>query len=184
MTTTELSDHLAQINPKNQVGPESNTIWHQIVLILSLMAASILVFTIGGYNYFMEPEVRTVVKCMIPVACLIATWVFYRSEKYHQYWKVSFAFLAVATGFLLAWFFGGWYSEIPGLIEDSVEGWALAKLAETLPIIGGVLLLAKLSGDNACDLHLKGGTARKPWVWDCYACPSVSCNLRWSVDSQ
>ncbi len=159
--STELISNLSQMNPKNQVASEYYTIGRRIVLIFLLMAASILAFTIGGYNYFMDRNVRTIVKCGIPVLFLIPTLGLYRSGKYHKYWKVSFAFLSVAIGFLLAWIFGGWYTWVPGLVADSVEGWALAKVAETLPIIVGILVLAKLSGDKPFDLFLKGGDHKK-----------------------
>ncbi len=160
----ESSDNLSHLNSSIQVEPQLSRIRHRILLPFFLVVASLLVFTLGGYNYILEYDVRTIVKYLIPSSFLVITLLIYRSVKYHQYWKVSFAYLAVATGFLLAWIFGGWYNWVPGLDVNSVEGWAVAKVAETIPIILGVLVLAKMSGDNSFDLFLKGGNHKKALV--------------------
>ena len=71
------------------------------------------------------------------------------------------SFFAIALGFLLAYFLGNWYSLIPGLVTDSVEGWALAKLAEVLPIVVTVIVVSVYFGDNLESLYFKGGNVRE-----------------------
>nr|MDO8114536.1 type II CAAX endopeptidase family protein [Candidatus Sigynarchaeota archaeon] len=128
------------------------------------VATSILVFTIGGYNYFIPDEMRLLLRGLIAASFLIVTVGMYRHDKLHKYRRVSLAFFAVATGIFLASIFGGWWLLIPGLIKDSVEGWALAKVAEAVPIIAAILLLVKLDGGEAHALLLVGGNKKRSLV--------------------
>jgi membrane protease YdiL (CAAX protease family) len=131
-----------------------------IRLVLFLAIASFFVFTLGGYNYFLQRDTKTIIKWVVPVVFLIASIAIRKSNRYQAYLKPCVAFLAVGTGFLLAWYFGGWYNWIPGLVNDSVEGWALAKVAEAAPIIIAILIIGKFSGDSPSSLYLKGGNTK------------------------
>ncbi len=127
-------------------------------IIVSLVG--ILVYTLAGYNYFMDALTKLIVKITVSFL-LFLTVIAMKKREDVRIKNILISFFAIALGFLLAYFLGNWYSLIPGLVADSVEGWALAKLAEVLPIVITVIVVSIYFGDNLETLYLKGGNLRK-----------------------
>jgi membrane protease YdiL (CAAX protease family) len=126
------------------------------VLFVLLFLTSILVYTIAGYNYFMDATARLIAKTIVPTCLFIVAFVLYRRAP-RIYFRIAYSFAAVSLGFLFAWLFGGWYELIPGLTVDSPAGFAAAKFAEVLPIVLTVIVLIIAAGDNLASLYLTGG---------------------------
>ncbi len=45
----------------------SLTLFKKVGCYLGLIVMSIIIFTIGGYNYFIDAETKTVIKLVLPV---------------------------------------------------------------------------------------------------------------------
>jgi len=141
-----------------------------IGLFVSFACVSIVVYIIAGYNYFMSPETRLVVKIVVPATLFFLTLILYLKSDL-IYAKIIFCFSIVSLGFLMAWFLGGWYNWIPGLISESVQGWAVSKIAEVLPIVLTVIISTFIIKDDFEELYFKGGSFWKSIKLGLYATP-------------
>ncbi|RDE16234.1 MAG: hypothetical protein C4K47_01915 [Candidatus Thorarchaeota archaeon] len=132
----------------------------RIILFVLLFVTSVLVYTIAGYNYFMDATTRLIAKTIVATGLFVVAFILYRRAP-RIYSKIAYSFAAVALGFLFAWLFGGWYELIPGLTVDSPAGIAAAKFAEVLPIVLTVIVLITAAGDNLASLYVTGGNPVK-----------------------
>lgn len=127
-------------------------------IIFSLVGFA--VYSLAGYNYFMDSTTRLVTKVVVPTILILVTLGVKRKYK-DEYTKIFFGFFSVGLGFLSAWFLGRWANYLPGYVADSVPGWAVSKFAEVLPIVVTVLILSRINGDSLSDLCITGGNIRK-----------------------
>lgn len=135
---------------------------HQVGLLIIFIASSFLAFNVGGYNSFIPAELILITRAAIVGILSIATLVIYQAKgSLNRYWKISCSFLIASIGLLSAWIFGRWYSLIPGLIPDSVEGAAIAKVAEVLPIILAILAGVWIIERDFSVIYLNGGNIRQ-----------------------
>jgi len=132
----------------------------KLIYFIIISLVGILVYMLAGYNYFMDVMTKLIVKVTVSVVLFLTVMVL-KERKNLRIKNILISFFAIALGFLFAYFLGQWYSFIPGLVSDSVEGWALAKLAEVLPIVVTVIVVSVHFGDNLESLYLKGGNVRK-----------------------
>ncbi|MDF1540020.1 MAG: CPBP family intramembrane metalloprotease [Candidatus Thorarchaeota archaeon] len=120
----------------------------------------LVVYNLAGYNYFMDSNTRLIFKIATPMLLLISTWVIHKTGDI-IYRNIAFAFFAVSLGFLVTYFLGRWASLIPGIVLESVEGWAVSKFAEVVPIVATVIVLAIVFGESLKEPYLVGGNLRK-----------------------
>jgi membrane protease YdiL (CAAX protease family) len=131
-------------------------------LLILFTVCSFLVFNVGGYNNFIPTEMKLLTRILIVGVLFVATGLLYRTEgNWNKCWRLSFSFLLVSVGLLLAWFFGRWYQLIPGLTTSTVEGIAVAKLAEVLPIISIILVGTWIVERDFEPIFLRGGNLKK-----------------------
>jgi membrane protease YdiL (CAAX protease family) len=134
----------------------------QVILLITFIASSFLVFNVGGYNSFIPAELILLTRATVVGILIVVTLVLYRAKgNLNRYWKVSCSFLVASIGLLFAWIFGRWYSLIPGLIPDTVEGAAIAKVAEVLPIILAILAGVWIIERDFSVIYLNGGNFRQ-----------------------
>ncbi|TFH08701.1 MAG: CPBP family intramembrane metalloprotease [Candidatus Thorarchaeota archaeon] len=132
------------------------------LLLVLFTACSFLVINVGGYNNFIPTDMKLLARVLVVGVLLVATLILYRTEgAWKRYWRLSFSFLLSSIGLLLAWFFGRWYELIPGLTTSTVEGIAVAKLAEVLPIISTILVGMWLVERDFTQIFLRGGDLKK-----------------------
>lgn len=141
-----------------------------IGLFVSFECVGFLVYIISGYNYFMSSEEHLFVKIVVPIILFFLTLILYRKSDL-IYAKIFFCFSVVSLGFLMAWFLGGWYNWIPGLVSESVQGWSVAKIAEVLPIVLTVIISTLIIKDDFEELYFKGGFFWKSIKLGLYATP-------------
>ena len=139
---------------------KDRTISNLITIFIIVTLVGLAVYNLAGYNYFMDTNTRLLFKIAVPIVLLFSTWFIHRTGNI-QYRNISFSFFAVSLGFLLTFFLGRWASLIPGLVLESVEGWAIAKVAEVIPIIATVIILAVVYRENLRDIYLVGGNLKK-----------------------
>jgi membrane protease YdiL (CAAX protease family) len=134
----------------------------QGVLFLLFIGCGFLVFNVGGYNSFIPSDIILLVRLSVVGVLLIPTLILNRTEgRWSKYWKLSFSFLISSIGLLLAWFFGRWYQLIPGLSTSTVQGAAVAKIAEVLPTISAILVGMWLVEKDFTSMYLRGGDLMK-----------------------
>ncbi len=136
--------------------------FHTGLLSILFIVCSFLVLNVGGYNSFIPLNMILVTRAAVAGIFLIATLILYQSKgALNKYWKVSFSFLIASIGLLFAWVFGLWYTLIPGLSAGTVEGAAIAKVAEVLPIIAAILVGIWVIEKDFSAVYLTGGNFRK-----------------------
>jgi membrane protease YdiL (CAAX protease family) len=149
---------------QDSVAGDENTVnkTHQVILLIIFVASSFLVFNVGGYNSFIPAELILLTRATVVGIIIIVTLAIYQSKgNLNRYWKLSCSFLIASIGFLFAWIFGHWYSLIPGLLLDTVEGAAVAKVAEVLPIISTILVGVWIIEKDFSSIYLNGGNIRQ-----------------------
>jgi len=149
---------------------KDRTTFNLIIVFIIVTLVGFAVYNLAGYNYFMDTNTRLLFKIAVPIILLLSTWTIHRTENI-KYRNISFGFFAVSLGFLLTYFLGRWASFIPGLVIESVEGWAIAKVAEVIPIIATVLILAVVYGEDLKDSYLIGGNLKKTGMLGIAALP-------------
>lgn len=132
------------------------------VLFILFIGCSFLVFNVGGYNNFIPADLILLTRICVVLVLLLSTGILYQSEgTWKRHWRLSFSFLIASIGLLLAWIFGRWYQLIPGLSTSTVEGIAVAKVAEVLPIVLSILVGIWLVEKDFTRIYLRGGDLKK-----------------------
>jgi membrane protease YdiL (CAAX protease family) len=104
----------------------------------------------------MDSSTKLIVRILVPIL-LAGVMFILRSRGNDNWFSIVFTFFTISIGFLAAHFLGTWYRIIPGLALDTVQGVAIAKFAEVLPIVVSVIVLGFLYGENWTSLRMKGG---------------------------
>ena len=155
--TNDNSDQNSAVESEDSV----NKTLQGLFLIL-FTVSSFLVFNVGGYNNFIPVDLILFTRATIVGILVIVTLALYQSKgELNRYWKLSCSFLIASIGLLFAWIFGRWYTLIPGLSPSTVEGAAIAKFAEVLPIVLAILVGVWIIEKDLSVLYLNGGNVRK-----------------------
>jgi membrane protease YdiL (CAAX protease family) len=133
----------------------------KFVLFLIFIGFSFLSFTVGGYNNFISNDIRPLIRAIVFGTFAVLTYVAKKSEKLHHYWRIIFSFTISSAGLLAAWYLGRWYQLIPGLSISTVEGVAIAKVAEVLPIVVAISVGVWIVDKKMSSVFLKGGNIRQ-----------------------
>ena len=129
----------------------------------ALFVVGMLVFFVGGYWAGIPHSARTAAKIILPCLLLLAAAACGRTESSRHWRSVWLAFFAASCAFLVAWWVSDPLMKLFGLTTDSVPGIAFMKLFDALPIVGTVLLVARLGGMQPADLFLQKGRV-KAWL--------------------
>lgn len=132
------------------------------LLFIVFTSVSFLAFNIGGYNNFIPSGWKLIVRIIVASILVLSTITLYKIEgRWNKYWKISYSLLISSVGLVLAGFFGNWYALIPGLSLGTVEGIAIAKVAEVLPIVVTILFGTWLIERDFTPVFLRGGDLKK-----------------------
>lgn len=137
---------------------QETTITYKLVLSGILVGCSFLVYNLAGWNYFLSPEIRIIVKLVIPLLFCISSLILYKRQATSLF-SYSFAFFSVSLGLLCAWTLSALVPYSPAV--ETPEIWAILKLIEAFPIIAAVLILAKVVGDDWQSMYLQGGDIKE-----------------------
>jgi hypothetical protein len=131
-------------------------------LFLFFTGVSFLTFNIGGYNNFIPSGWRLPVRIIVASILFLSTIALYKTGgNWNKYWRISYALLISSIGLVLAGFFGNWYTLIPGLSLNTVEGISIAKVAEVLPIVLTILVGTWVVERDFTPVFLRGGSLKK-----------------------
>jgi membrane protease YdiL (CAAX protease family) len=131
------------------------------LLFFLFMGIGFLVFTVGGYENFVPSGIRPLNRAIVFCILVVSTYVAKKSEKLQSYWRVLFSFTVSSAGLLAAWYLGQWIQIVPGLSISTIEGVAIAKVAEVLPIIVAIVLGVWIVEKDMTSVFLKGGNIKK-----------------------
>jgi len=124
--------------------------------ILLLTCGLIAIGPIQWGNLQLPIVLNGIYKIGIPLLFLVISLILYKSERFHKFWKLFFAFFIGATSFLIVWIVSFFYS----IQNTTVEGFAFNKLIETILIVIPIIVLIKLSGDDMDSILLKKGNIK------------------------
>ncbi len=131
-------------------------------LLIFFVGCSFVVFNVGGYNNFMPAAMTLFMRSAVAGILVLSTLILCKTRgKGNIFCRLSFSFLFASVGLLLAWFFGKWYQLIPGLSIDTVEGIAIAKVAEVIPIVFAILVGTWLIERSYTPVFLTGGESKR-----------------------
>jgi membrane protease YdiL (CAAX protease family) len=132
----------------------------ELFLFLVFIGLSFLTFNVGGYNNFVPENIRPLIRIAVFIVLAISTYIARKIEKLYSYWRVLFSFTISSLGLTAAWYLGRWYQLIPGISVATVEGAAIAKLAEVLPIVIAILAGVWVLDKDLTSIFFKGGNLR------------------------
>jgi membrane protease YdiL (CAAX protease family) len=132
----------------------------KVGLFLLFIGFSFMTFAVGGYNNFPN-DFQPLIRAIVFVVLVISTYITKKSEKLNRYWRIIYSFTISSAGLLAAWYLGQWYHLIPGLSISTVEGVAIAKVAEVLPIVIAILAGVWLLDKDMTSVFLKGGNIKQ-----------------------
>lgn len=128
---------------------------------------TIVAFIIGGgligsatYVSFIPPNIRIIIKVGMVAISLAAWMALSRSERLQQYKQIAISFFAVSLGVLLSQFLGNIPMSFLGFSVSTVQGVAMAKFGEALPIVFSILMLHFATGGDMNGLFLGGGNLK------------------------
>ncbi len=128
-------------------------------LFISLSLLGFSVYNIAGYNALFDYQTRLLVRFLFSISLLtIAISTVGRIAS--EYRCILMTFFGISLGFLLSSLFGNWYLAL-GYTTSTVEGLALAKFAEVVPILVAVLLVSRATGCTLNDIFMIGGKIPK-----------------------
>jgi membrane protease YdiL (CAAX protease family) len=132
------------------------------LLMILFVGCSFLVFNIGGYNNFVPSSIVLLTRFVVVCILSLNTLILYKKERTQNgFWRLSFSFLIASIGLFCARIFGRWYELIPGLSTATVEGVAVAKFAEVLPIVIPIVIGIWLLERDFTTVFLTGGNFKK-----------------------
>jgi membrane protease YdiL (CAAX protease family) len=128
---------------------------------------TVVLFLAGGgligsaaFVSFIPQDMRMILKVTMAVISLVAWLAFRPSERYRQYSQIALGFFAVSLGVLLAQFFGNIPLGLLGFSVATVQGVAVAKFGEALPIVLSILVLHFATGGDMNGLFLQVGNLK------------------------
>jgi len=126
------------------------------LFLLFLICGFLAIGPIQWGNLQIPMVLNPIYKIGIPLIFLVISLLLYRSEHFHKFWKLFFAFFIGAMSFLIVWIVSFFYS----IQNTTVKGIAFNKLIETILIVIPIIVLIKLSGDDMDSILLKKGNIK------------------------
>ncbi|MFW9850119.1 MAG: CPBP family intramembrane glutamic endopeptidase [Candidatus Thorarchaeota archaeon] len=140
------------------------------IAFVLLSIVGILVYTLAGYNYFMDSGTRLIVRVIVPIVLACALFILKKTGR-DAWFSIILTYFSVSVGFLAAHILGTWYRLIPGLSLNTIQGISIAKFAEVLPILVAVIVLGLFVRSNLHEMKLRGGNISLSMKLGVYALP-------------
>jgi hypothetical protein len=109
----------------------------------------------SAYVAFIPSKARIILKIVMVLASLILWIGLSRIEQFQKYQNLAISFLAVSLGVLISHYLGYLPGELLKFSTSTIQGVALAKFGEALPIILSILVFHFATGGNRAGLFLR-----------------------------
>jgi membrane protease YdiL (CAAX protease family) len=139
--------------------------WRSRLLLFVLFLICEFAIIIMGSNYFevFPTNKNLAYNIAISVLFLAASLWLRRTERWHQYWLVGFAFFIASLAFPSTWLLENWTSGVLdrlGLIAKTAQYLGVEKVLEMIVVVVPIILLTKLSGADLGSIYLKRGNLK------------------------
>ena len=134
--------------------------FHRIFLFLLILASGLLVFVVFGHYFPIFKGTMDLAGRVVVAVIFLALALFTRrSERFHQYWLIFFAYFAALTAISIDYYLAlsKWILPSLGLIIKSPAGLAIDKLESSLLGIIIVLALNWLVDQKVDSLYIRRG---------------------------
>jgi membrane protease YdiL (CAAX protease family) len=142
----------------NDIDDQTKLTSHIGFFILFLICG-LLIFVLGSPYYSIFPTNKSTAYntclCIVFAASSISL---YRIEKFRKYWQASFAFFIASFA---NWFLGIGVFRFSGSSSSALEGIALDKISQFLPIVLSILVLTTIARGDMGSIYIKRGRLKK-----------------------
>jgi membrane protease YdiL (CAAX protease family) len=133
----------------------------QIAKKLGLSALFLIATSLFFLGDHINPGRDRIVATAISAALLLGlTILLYRSERFHKYWEVSFAFFTGSFGLFLAWNIPDPPLSVIGASMDTPQGVAVLKFYELLPLALVIIVLTEIVQGSLSTIYIQRGDLR------------------------
>lgn len=133
----------------------------QIAKKLGLSALFLIATSLFVLGDHLNPGRERIVATAISTVLLLGiTILLHRSERFHKYWEVAFAFLSGSFGLFLAWNIPNSPLSIFGASMDTPQGVAVLKFFELLPVAIVIIVFTKIVQGSLSPIYIQKGNLR------------------------
>jgi membrane protease YdiL (CAAX protease family) len=145
--------------------PELNVNWAKRILLFAVFFICEMAIFILGSNYFdiFPTNKNLTYNLVISVVFLIAALWFKRTERWKEFWPVTYAFFVASVASPVTSLTLDWVNRLIGrfaLTPDTTQGLAVGKVLEVILIVVPIIVLTKLSGADLGSIFLKRGNLK------------------------
>jgi membrane protease YdiL (CAAX protease family) len=136
----------------------------RLVLFFVFFICEVAIFILGSNYFDLFPTNKNLTFNFVTCAVfLIAAVGFKRTERWNQYWRVTYAFFVASVAYPTTLFTIDWVNRLMGwfaLTPDTTNGLAVGKVLEVILVVVPILVLTKLSGADMGSIFLKRGNLK------------------------
>ena len=131
----------------------------RLVLFVVFFISEVAIFILGSNYFEVFPTNWNLTYNLVTCAVfLVAALLLKRTERWNQYWRVTYAFFVASVAYPTTLFTMDWVSRLMGrfaLTPNTTDGLAVGKVIEVILVVVPILVLTKLSGADMGSIFLK-----------------------------
>jgi membrane protease YdiL (CAAX protease family) len=136
----------------------------RILLFVVFLICEVVIFILGSNYFRVFPTNKNLTYNLVTCAVFLvaAVW-FKRTERWNQYWPVTYAFFVASVASPTTLFTLDWVNGLMGrfsLTPATTNGLAVGKILEVILVVVPILVLTKLSGADLGSIYLKRGNLK------------------------
>jgi membrane protease YdiL (CAAX protease family) len=136
----------------------------RVVLFVVFLICEAAIFILGSNYFEIFPTNKNLTyNLVISVVFLIAALWFKRTERWKEFWPVTYAFFVASVASPVTSLTLDWVNRLMGrfaLTPDTTNGLAVGKMLEVILVVVPILVLTKLSGADLGSIFLKRGNLK------------------------
>ncbi len=136
----------------------------RLILFFLFLICELAILILGS-NYFAVFSTNKNLTYNLVISCIFlgaSLWL-KQAERWHQYWRVGFAFFVASVAYPSTWLLEDWTSTLMnrlGLVAKTSQYLGVEKVLEAIVIVVPIILLTKLSGADLGSIYLKRGNLK------------------------
>jgi len=136
----------------------------RLVLFVVFLICEVAIFILGSNYFEIFPTNKNLTYNLIISAAFLAAALLLRGNgRWHQYWRVAYAFFVASVAPPVTLLTIDWVSKMMGrfaLSPDTSQGLAVGKVLEVILVVVPIIVLTKLSGADLGSIFLKRGNLK------------------------
>ncbi len=136
----------------------------RLILFFLFLICELAILILGS-NYFAVFSTNKNLTYNLVISCIFlgaSLWL-KQAERWHQYWRVGFAFFVASVAYPSTWLLEDWTSTLMnwlGLVAKTSQYLGVEKVLEAIVIVVPIMLLTKLSRADLGSIYLKRGNLK------------------------